>query len=217
MCFRKPVCALCLQDKYSTGGGKLQYPKTGIVAPKPGKRVQKMGNTTVSFLQQVLEQLHERQRELGYSNETLMQLTKISKTTFYNIWRDRDVTHMDMYHIERLCEALKIELSANIQDSPAEKIEISEEVKAEVAANTADLLTTRKEVIEQQGEKIEDLSAQLTEKQQIEDEHLRQILEMHSEIRVLHENYSRRIEELQRELSRRCDQICELAMKVAEK
>lgn len=176
-----------------------------------------MGNTTVSFLQQVLEQLHERQRELGYTNETLMQLTKISKTTFYNIWRDRDVTHMDMYHIERLCEALKIKLSANIQDSPAEKIEISEEVKVEVAANTADLLTKRKEVIEQQGEKIEDLSAQIAEKQQIENEYTQQIIAMHNEIRQLHEDYNRRIEELQHELNRRQDQLCEIFVKYAGK
>ena len=188
----------------------------GIGDPFPGKAVPKMGNTT-TFLRQVLDQLHERQKELGYTNETLIQLTGIPKTTFYNIWHERDVTHMDMYHIERLCEALKIKLSANIQDTPAERIQISDEVKAEVAANTADLLTRRKEVIEKQGEKIEDLSAQLTEKQQIENEYTRQIIAMHDEIRQLHEDYNRRIEELQKELNRRQDQMCELFVKYAVK
>ena len=174
-------------------------------------------NVSSSFVQTLFDQLHARQKELGYSNETLMQLTEIAKTTFYRIWRDRKVdVHMDIYYIEKLCAALLMQLSAQ-PHTPAAKIEVSEAAQAEVAANTADLLVKRKEVIEEQAGEIENLSAQLTEKQQIEDEHLRQILEMHSEIRVLHENYSRRIEELQHELSRRCDQICELAMKVAEK
>ena len=86
-----------------------------------------------------------------------------------------------------------------------------------MAANTADLLTRRKEVIEKQGEKIEDLSAQLTEKQQIENEYTRQIIAMHDEIRQLHEDYNRRIEELQRELNRRQDQMCEMFVKYAVK
>lgn len=167
-----------------------------------------MGNT--SFLQQVLSQLHDRQHELGYTNETLMQLTKIPKTTFYNIWHNRDVTHMDINHIEKLCAALQVQLSAHSQDSPAGKIEISEAAQAEVAANTADLLVRRKEA-------IETLSAQLAEKQQIENEYTRQIISMHDEIRRLHEDYNRRIEELQHELIRRQDQMCELFLKFAGK
>jgi hypothetical protein len=38
---------------------------------------------------------------------------------------------------------------------------------------------------------------------------------MHNEIRQLHEDYNRRIEELQKELNRRQDQMCELFLRFA--
>lgn len=170
-----------------------------------------------SFVQTLFDQLHARQKELGYSNETLMQLTEIAKTTFYRIWRDRKVdVHMDIYYIEKLCAALQVQLSAQ-PHTPAAKIEVSEAAQAEVAANTADLLVKRKEVIEEQAGEIENLSSQLTEKQQNENQYLNKITELHDEIRALHNDYNRRIEELQRELNHRQDQMCELFLKFAVK
>lgn len=170
-----------------------------------------------SFVQTLFDQLHARQKELGYTNETLMQLTEIAKSTFYRIWRDRKVdVHMDIYYIEKLCAALLMQLSAQ-PHTPAAKIEVSEAAQAEVAANTADLLVKRKEVIEEQAGEIENLSGQLSEKQQTEGEYLRKIAELYDEIRELHRDYNRRIEELQHELNRRQDQMCELFFKFAEK
>lgn len=173
---------------------------------------------TPSFIQALFDQLHARQRELGLTDKTLMQITDISKSTFYRIWHDRAVDpHMDFYYIEKLCAALQIQLSAQVSGTPAAKVEVSEAVQAEVAANTAELLTKRKEVIDEQAEKIENLSGQLSEKQQTEGEYLRKIAELYDEIRELHRDYNRRIEELQHELNRRQDQMCELFLKFAEK
>lgn len=170
-----------------------------------------------SFVQILFDQLHARQKELGYTNETLMQVTEIAKSTFYRIWRDRKVdVHMDIYYIEKLCEALQMRLSAQ-PHTPAAKIEVSEAAQAEVAANTADLLIKRKEAIEEQAREIENLSGQLTEKQQTENEYLNKITELHDEIRALHKDYNRRIEELQKELNHRQDQMCELFLKFAGK
>lgn len=171
-----------------------------------------------TFIQALFDQLHARQVELGFTDKTLMQLADISKSTFYRIWHDRAVDpHMDFYYIERLCAALQIQLSAQVQGTPAEKIEVSEAALAEVAANTADLLVKRKETIEAQTETIETLSSQLSEKKQIENEYLAKIVSMHDEISRLHEDYNRRIDELQRELNRRQDQMCELFLKFAGK
>ena len=173
---------------------------------------------TPSFIQALFDQLHARQRELGLTDKTLMQITDISKSTFYRIWHDRAVDpHMDFYYIEKLCAALQIQLSAQVAGTPAEKVEVSEAVQAEVAANTADLLTRRKEVIDEQAGKIENLSTQLTEKQQSENEYQRKITELYDEIRDLHAEYNRRIDDLQRTLIRRQDLICELYAKLAEK
>lgn len=169
----------------------------------------------------LLDKMRRRLAEVGMAKETLRQLTGIPKTTFYRLWNNAEAeVHMDIDIALRICLALGLSIDEHLR-KPDEVPEISpplsEAVHEEVIQNAAEVLGERKQVIEEQAGEIEKLSSQLTEKQQIENEHLRQILEMHSEIRVLHENYSRRIEELQRELSRRCDQICELAMKVAEK
>lgn len=173
---------------------------------------------TPSFIQALFDQLHSRQRELGITDKTLMQITDISKSTFYRIWHDRAVDpHMDFYYIEKLCAALQIQLSAQVSGTPAAKVEVSEAVQAEVAANTAELLTKRKEVIDEQAGEIENLSSQLTEKQQNENQYLNKITELHDEIRALHKDYNRRIEELQRELNHRQDQMCELFLKFAVK
>ena len=173
---------------------------------------------TPSFIQALFDQLHARQRELGLTDKTLMQITDISKSTFYRIWHDRAVDpHMDFYYIEKLCAALQIQLSAQVAGTPAEKVEVSEAVQAEVAANTAELLTKRKEVIDEQAGEIETLSTQLTEKQQIENEYQRKITELYDEIRDLHAEHNRRIDDLQRTLIRRQDLICELYAKLAEK
>lgn len=173
---------------------------------------------TPSFIQALFDQLHARQRELGLTDKTLMQITDISKSTFYRIWHDRAVDpHMDFYYIEKLCAALQIQLSAQVSGTPAAKVEVSEAVQAEVAANTAELLTKRKEVIDEQAGKIENLSGQLSEKQQSENEYQRKITELYDEIRDLHTEYNRRIDELQRTLIRRQDLICELYAKLAEK
>lgn len=173
---------------------------------------------TPSFIQALFDQLHARQRELGLTDKTLMQITDISKSTFYRIWHDRAVDpHIDFIYIEKLCAALQIQLSAQVSGTPAAKVEISEAVQAEVAANTADLLTRRKEVIDEQAGEIENLSTQLTEKQQSENEYQRKITELYDEIRDLHTEYNRRIDELQRTLIRRQDLICELYAKLAEK
>jgi uncharacterized coiled-coil DUF342 family protein len=85
--------------------------------------------------------------------------------------------------------------------------------QAEVAANTADLLTRRKEVIDEQAGEIKTLSGQLSEKQQTESEYLQKIAELYDEIRALHRDYNRRIEELQKELNHRQDQMCELFLR----
>lgn len=173
---------------------------------------------TPSFIQALFDQLHARQRELGLTDKTLMQITDISKSTFYRIWHDRTVDpHIDFIYIEKLCAALQIQLSAQVSGTPAAKVEISEAVQAEVAANTAELLTKRKEVIDEQAGEIETLSTQLTEKQQSENEYQRKITELYNEIRDLHTEYNRRIDELQRTLIRRQDLICELYAKLAEK
>lgn len=173
---------------------------------------------TPSFIQALFDQLHARQRELGLTDKTLMQLTDIAKSTFYRIWHDRAVDpHVDFYYIEKLCAALHIQLSAQVAGTPAEKVEVSEAVQAEVAANTADLLTRRKEVIDEQAGEIKTLSGQLSEKQQTESEYQRKITELYDEIRDLHTEYNRRIDELQRTLIRRQDLICELYAKLAEK
>lgn len=173
---------------------------------------------TPSFIQALFDQLHARQRELGLTDKTLMQLTDIAKSTFYRIWHDRAVDpHVDFYYIEKLCAALHIQLSAQVAGTPAEKVEVSEAVQAEVAANTADLLTRRKEVIDEQAGEIKTLSGQLSEKQQSENEYQRKITELYDEIRDLHTEYNRRIDELQRTLIRRQDLICELYAKLAEK
>lgn len=173
---------------------------------------------TPSFIQALFDQLHARQRELGLTDKTIMQITDISKSTFYRIWHDRAVDpHIDFIYIEKLCAALQIQLSAQVSGTPAAKVEISEAVQAEVAANTADLLTRRKEVIDEQAGEIENLSTQLTEKQQSENEYQRKITELYDEIRDLHTEYNRRIDELQRTLIRRQDLICELYAKLAEK
>jgi DNA-binding Xre family transcriptional regulator len=173
---------------------------------------------TPSFIQALFDQLHARQRELGLTDKTLMQITDISKSTFYRIWHDRAVDpHIDFIYIEKLCAALQIQLSAQVSGTPAAKVEISEAVQAEVAANTAELLTKRKEVIDEQAGEIETLSTQLTEKQQSENEYQRKITELYDEIRDLHTEYNRRIDELQRTLIRRQDLICELYAKLAEK
>ncbi len=173
---------------------------------------------TPSFIQALFDQLHARQRELGLTDKTLMQITDISKSTFYRIWHDRAVDpHIDFIYIEKLCAALQIQLSAQVSGTPAAKVEISEAVQAEVAANTAELLTKRKEVIDEQAGEIETLSTQLTEKQQSENEYQRKITELYNEIRDLHTEYNRRIDELQRTLIRRQDLICELYAKLAEK
>ena len=104
-----------------------------------------------SFIQALFDQLHARQRELGFSDKTLMQITDIARTTFYRIWHDRSVDpHMDFFYIEKLCAALQIQLSAQVKGTPAAKVEVSEAAQAEVAANTADLLVKRKETIEEQ-------------------------------------------------------------------
>jgi DNA-binding Xre family transcriptional regulator/uncharacterized coiled-coil protein SlyX len=173
---------------------------------------------TPSFIQALFDQLHARQRELGLTDKTLMQITDISKSTFYRIWHDRAVDpHIDFIYIEKLCAALQIQLSAQVSGTPAAKVEISEAVQAEVAANTAELLTKRKEVIDEQAGEIETLSTQLTEKQQSENEYQRKITELYDEIRDLHTEYNRRIDELQRTLIRRQDLICDLYAKLAEK
>ena len=173
---------------------------------------------TPSFIQALFDQLHARQRELGLTDKTLMQLTDISKSTFYRIWHDRAVDpHIDFIYIEKLCAALQIQLSAQVSGTPAAKVEISEAVQAEVAANTADLLIKRKEAIDEQAREIENLSGQLTEKQQTESEYLQKIAELHDEIRELHKEYNRRIEELQKELNHRQDQMCELFLRVSGK
>lgn len=173
---------------------------------------------TPSFIQALFDQLHARQRELGLTDKTIMQITDISKSTFYRIWHDRAVDpHIDFIYIEKLCAALQIQLSAQVSGTPAAKVEISEAVQAEVAANTAELLTKRKEVIDEQAGEIETLSTQLTEKQQSENEYQRKITELYDEIRDLHTEYNRRIDELQRTLIRRQDLICELYAKLAEK
>lgn len=173
---------------------------------------------TPSFIQALFDQLHARQRELGLTDKTLMQITDISKSTFYRIWHDRAVDpHIDFIYIEKLCAALQIQLSAQVSGTPAAKVEISEAVQAEVAANTAELLTKRKEVIDEQAGEIETLSTQLTEKQQSENEYQRKITELYDEIRDLHTEYNRRIDELQRTLIRRQDLICELYAKISEK
>jgi DNA-binding Xre family transcriptional regulator len=169
---------------------------------------------TPSFIQALFDQLHARQRELGLTDKTLMQITDISKSTFYRIWHDRAVDpHIDFIYIEKLCAALQIQLSAQVSGTPAAKVEISEAVQAEVAANTAELLTKRKEVIDEQAGEIETLSTQLTEKQQSENEYQRKITELYDEIRALHRDYNRRIEELQKELNHRQDQMCELFLR----
>jgi DNA-binding Xre family transcriptional regulator len=169
---------------------------------------------TPSFIQALFDQLHARQRELGLTDKTLMQLTDIAKSTFYRIWHDRAVDpHVDFYYIEKLCAALHIQLSAQVAGTPAEKVEVSEAVQAEVAANTADLLTRRKEVIDEQAGEIKTLSGQLSEKQQSENEYQRKIAELYDEIRALHRDYNRRIEELQKELNHRQDQMCELFLR----
>ena len=173
---------------------------------------------TPSFIQALFDQLHARQRELGLTDKTIMQITDISKSTFYRIWHDRAVDpHIDFIYIEKLCAALHIQLSAQVSGTPAAKVEISEAVQAEVAANTAELLTKRKEVIDEQAGEIETLSTQLTEKQQRENEYQRKITELYNEIRDLHTEYNRRIDELQRTLIQRQDLICELYAKLAEK
>jgi uncharacterized coiled-coil DUF342 family protein len=97
--------------------------------------------------------------------------------------------------------------------TPAAKIEVSEAAQAEVAANTADLLVKRKEVIEEQAGEIENLSGQLSKKKQTESEYLQKIAELYDEIRALHRDYNRRIEELQKELNHRQDQMCELFLR----
>ncbi len=173
---------------------------------------------TPSFIQALFDQLHTRQRELGLTDKTLMQLTDIAKSTFYRIWHDRAVDpHMDFYYIEKLCAALQIQLSAQVSGTPAAKVEVSEAVQAEVAANTAELLTKRKEVIDEQTVEIENLSSQLTEQRQTENEYQRKITELHDEIRELHKDYNRRIEELQKELIHRQDQMCELFLRFSGK
>ena len=173
---------------------------------------------TPSFIQALFDQLHTRQRELGLTDKTLMQLTDIAKSTFYRIWHDRAVDpHMDFYYIEKLCAALQIQLSAQVSGTPAAKVEVSEAVQAEVAANTAELLTKRKEVIDEQTVEIENLSSQLTEQRQTESEYLNKITELHDEIRALHKEYNRRIEELQNQLNRRQDQMCDLFLRFAGK
>lgn len=175
-----------------------------------------------SYSRPLLDMMLARLKELNIGKETFRRILGTPRTTFYRIINNTDAeVHMELDFALRGCLALGLSIDELLRKPKEVVAEItpalSESVQKEVMQNAAEVLGERKQVIEEQAGEIEKLSSQLTEKQQIEDEHLRQILEMHSEIRVLHENYSRRIEELQRELSRRCDQICELAMKVAEK
>lgn len=198
-----------------------QKPGNGKEKPKMDKEQMNAELIPALYGRGLLDKMHERLAELGMAKETLRQLTGIPKTTFYRLWNNAETeVHMDIDIALRVCLALGLSIDEHLR-KPAEVPEISpplsEAVHEEVVQNAATVLDERKQVIEEQAGEIEQLASQLEEKRQIENEHLRQILEMHSEIRDLHENYNRRIAELQRELSRRCDQICELAGKIAEK
>lgn len=170
----------------------------------------------------LLDKILARTKELDMSKETLRRIIGTPRTTFYRIINntDREV-HMDLDFALRACLALGLSIDELLRKPPEVVTEItpalSETVQKEVMQNVAEVLEEKKQAIEAREGKIENLSNQLEEKSQIESEYLNKILEMHSEIRVLHEYYNRRIEELQKELSRRQDQLCDLALKIAGK
>lgn len=167
-----------------------------------------------SFITDLFQNLHDRQRELRLSNEALMQITKIPKTTFYRIWKEGAVDiHMDFYYIEKLCAALMIELTFRPSGEPAETAEISETARTEVLENTAELLGERKAEIENRDNEIARLNAQLAETQTeldaLRGEHMRLALSMAETLKDAQDQANgiirgllSRIEELQTELLR---------------
>lgn len=169
---------------------------------------------TSSFIAVLFRNLHDRQRELRLSNETLMQITKIPKTTFYRIWKEGAVDiHMDFHYIEKLCAALKIELTFKPSGEPAEAAEVSETARTEVLENTAELLVERKQEIENRDDEIARLSAQLSEKQTeldaLREEHMRLALSVAETLKSAQDQSNEiirgllsRIEDLQTELLR---------------
>lgn len=163
---------------------------------------------TPSFIASLFQKLHDRQHELNLSNETLMQMTRIPRTTFYRIWRENEVDiHMDFYYIEKLCAALEIELTFRPSGEPAKTTEVSETARAEVTANTAELLVERKQEIENQSGEIANLTAQLAAKQSELDslraEHLRLALSVAEMLKDAQDQSN----EIVRELLRRIDEL----------
>lgn len=167
-----------------------------------------------SFITLLFRTLHARQKELGLTNETLMQLTKIPHTTFYRIWHDGDVdVHMDFIYIQKFCAAFEVELTFQLPGAPAKTADSGSQIKEEILENTAELLTQRKQEIENRGSEIASLTEQLAAKQAeldaLREEHMRLALSVAETLKSAQDQSNEiirgllsRIEDLQTELLR---------------
>ena len=150
--------------------------------------VQEDGKIPVSLSRKFLNYCHERAHELNLHNTTLYELVGkgfIHESTFSRLWNNQQSEPRIEFEIAlRLCSALGISINdaLGIRSSPSDPTDVAPELReahADVARNTGELLSTRREEIESLQSECEELKAQLKineiEMKRMQEEHMRRI------------------------------------------
>lgn len=150
--------------------------------------VQEDGNIPVSLSRKFLNYCHERAHELKIHNTTLYELVGkgfIHESTFTRLWNNQQSEPRIEFEIAlRLCSALGISINdaLGLPSSPSAPTEVSPELREandDVARNTGELLSKRREEIELLRSECEDLKSQLKlneiELKRMQEEHMRRV------------------------------------------
>ena len=150
--------------------------------------VQEDGKIPVSLSRKFLNYCHERAHELKIQNATLYELVGkgfVHESTFSRLWNNQQSEPRIEFEIAlRLCRALGITINdaLGIKPSASDPAAVAPEVEKardEVARNTGELLSKRREEIELLQGECDDLKAQLKmceiEMKRMQEEHMRRV------------------------------------------
>lgn len=140
-----------------------------------------------------LARCHARAKEIKITNTTLYEMVGkgyIHETTFYRIWNNQQPEpRIELEIALRLCSALGLSVNDTVEspavtETPAIITPLIKEAHEEVARNTGEILSKRREEIERLQDECDRLTALLEEKEN-------------------------ELKEMQREHTKRVDQLCD--------
>lgn len=185
--------------------------------------------------EEIIQFLHEKQKEKDLSNADLMFITRIPQTSFYRIWNNESA-RPNSDHICRLCLALGVSIDEFKRDPTEDSTIKLPALKAnsheEIMTNMVEEYTHQKETIaalnneiDEKNTKIAALESALAEKndellqfQRKSSDRINKLtdalLERHDQMHELNILNNRRVDELEKDLHARYDLLYKLFNKL---